>query len=114
MALSQYSHIFSNIHNYEITANPRNTPFFSLHGPKYDDVAQFFDPRRTKTCDILGDTIYQKQVFIDVSEEIPTTNDVFFENLISNYQTPGISDLLPIILGTACLKSLLCLELLLC
>lgn len=96
--LGDFKNIFSNIHNYEMTTNPRNTPFFSLHGPYYDDIAKYFDPRRTKSYDILGETIYQNQVFLDISEEIPATNDMIFENIISHFEIPTSTELLPILL----------------
>ena len=78
---------------------PRDTPFFSLHGPGYNEVAGYFDPRRTKTEDILGQTIYQQQVFLDIQEEIPATNDVSFESFFSDFVVGQGIDLPPLNLG---------------
>ena len=86
-------------------SNPRDTPFFSLHGPKYDGVAWYFDPRRTKTKDILGQTIYQQQVFLNVQDEIPATNDILFENCLTDFNVEQSIDLPPLDLGEIILFS---------
>lgn len=81
--------------------NPRDTPFFSLHGNEYEELVMFFDPRRTKTKDILGPTIYQEQAFLDVQEEIPASNDVEFENFFTVFNVDQSLDLKPLNLGMA-------------
>ncbi|KAL5272154.1 hypothetical protein ACHWQZ_G000393 [Mnemiopsis leidyi] len=86
----------SNAHNFEMINNPRDTPFFSLHGNEYEELVMFFDPRRTKTKDILGPTIYQEQAFLDVQEEIPASNDVEFENFFSVFNVDQSLDLKPL------------------
>ena len=95
--------LFSNAHNFEMINNPRDTPFFSLHGHKYEEDVKYFDPRRTKTTDILGQTIYQKQAFLDVQEEIPASNDVIFDSFFTDFDVDQSLDLQPLKLGLAIL-----------